>query len=59
MATDEYDGGDAAERATPPLGQRLYDNWPLLMILGIAIMALVFTGWGLWDIITMPAAELP
>jgi hypothetical protein len=42
-----------------PFGQRLFDNWPLLMIAGILIMALVYTGWGLWEIATMPAAELP
>lgn len=42
-----------------PLGQRLFDNWPLLMVAGIVIMALIYTGWGLWEIATMPAAELP
>ena len=42
-----------------PLGQRLYDNWPLLMVAGIAIMALVYTGWGIVEIFTMPPAQLP
>jgi hypothetical protein len=42
-----------------PLGQRLYDNWPLLMVAGIAIMALIYTGWGLFEILTMPPAQLP
>jgi hypothetical protein len=42
-----------------PLGQRLYDNWLLLMIAGIAIMAVIYTGWGLWEIATMPQATLP
>jgi hypothetical protein len=42
-----------------PLGQRLYDNWLLLMIAGIAIMVVIYTGWGLWEIVTMPTAELP
>lgn len=42
-----------------PLGQRLYDNWPLLMVAGIAIMALVYTGWGIVEIFTMPRAQLP
>lgn len=44
---------------TVPLGQRLFDNWPLLMVLGVAIMLVVFTGWGLWEIVTMPQATLP
>jgi hypothetical protein len=42
-----------------PLGQRLFDNWGLLMVAGIIIMALVYTGWGLWEIFTLPKATLP
>jgi hypothetical protein len=42
-----------------PLAQRLFDNWLLLMIAGIAIMALVYTGWGLIEILTLPPAQLP
>lgn len=42
-----------------PLGQRLYDNWFLLMVAGIVIMAVIYTGWGLWEVATMPLAELP
>ena len=49
-----------AEPAEPlPLAQRLFDNWLLLMIAGIAIMALVYTGWGLFEILTLPPAQLP
>lgn len=52
---------DAAPRAPDdlPLGQRLFDNWLLLMIAGIVIMAVIYTGWGLWEIATMPEATLP
>jgi hypothetical protein len=42
-----------------PLGQRLFDNWALLMIAGIVIMAVIYTGWGFWEILTMPKATLP
>jgi hypothetical protein len=42
-----------------PLGQRLYDNWLLLMIAGIVIMGVIYTGWGLWEIATLPTATLP
>lgn len=42
-----------------PLGQRLFDNWLLLMILGIVIMGVIYTGWGLWEVSSMPTAELP
>ncbi len=42
-----------------PLGQRLFDNWALLMVLGVVIMVLIFTGWGLWELHTLPPATLP
>ena len=42
-----------------PLAQRLFDNWVLLMIAGIVIMAVIYTGWGLFEVMTMPTAELP
>lgn len=42
-----------------PLGQRFYDNWLLLMILGLLIMGVIYTGWGLWEITTMPEGTLP
>jgi hypothetical protein len=49
----------AVEREVIPLGQRLYDNWVLLLIAGIVIMAVIYTGWGLWEVATMPKATLP
>lgn len=52
-------GGPVQEPEGVPLGQRLYDNWLLLMIAGIVIMAVIYTGWGLWEIATMPEAKLP
>jgi hypothetical protein len=42
-----------------PLAQRLFDNWVLLMIAGIVIMAVIYTGWGLFEVFTMPQAQLP
>jgi hypothetical protein len=58
MTTEER-SGRGADPQTLPLGQRLYDNWFLLMIAGIVIMAVIYTGWGLWEVVTMPQAELP
>jgi hypothetical protein len=43
----------------PPLGQRLYDNVFLLLALGLLIMFVVYTGWGVWEIVSMPMATLP
>jgi hypothetical protein len=58
MSTEPRD--DAPQPAEPiPLGQRLFDNWLLLMIAGIGIMAVIYTGWGLFEILTMPQSRLP
>ena len=42
-----------------PWGQRFFDRPFLLLILGILIMAAFFTGWGLWEITSLPPAPLP
>jgi hypothetical protein len=47
------------EGEPPPLGQRLYDNMFLLLVLGVVIMLAVYTGWGLVELILMPPATLP
>jgi hypothetical protein len=42
-----------------PLGQRLFDNVFLLLAAGLAVMFVLYTGWGLWEILTLPAGPLP
>ena len=42
-----------------PLGQRLFDSPFLLLIAGIVVMALFYTGWGLYEILTLKSAPLP
>ncbi len=42
-----------------PIGQRLFDNMYLLLVLGVAVMLVVFTAWGMWEIISMPNGTLP
>lgn len=42
-----------------PLGQRIYDSPFLLLVAGIVIMLVFYTGWGLWEIVTLPEAPLP
>ena len=46
------------EEQAVPLGQRLFDNVFLLLIAGIVVMAVIYTGWGLWEI-TDPAPRHP
>jgi hypothetical protein len=61
---------ESADRPTPsaphptppdpiPWGQRFFDRPFLLLFLGILIMAVFFTGWGLWEITSLPPAPLP
>ena len=42
-----------------PLLQRLYDSPFLLLVAGIAVMAVFYTLWGLWEILTLTPAPLP
>jgi len=54
--------GDAPPPVAPeeiPRGQRFFDNILLLLILGLLIMAVLYTGWGMWEILTLPKATLP
>jgi hypothetical protein len=57
--SDRHSDDATQEGDEIPLGQRLYDNWILLMIAGILIMGVIYTGWGLWEITSMPEATLP
>lgn len=42
-----------------PFLQRLYDRPFLLLALGLAVMLVLFTAWGLWEVLTLPEATLP
>lgn len=42
-----------------PFFQRLYDRPFVLLLIGFAVMLVLFTGWGLWEIASMPTATLP
>lgn len=57
MAAPPDDPSNVAEKV--PLGQRFYDNVFLLLALGLLVMLVAFTGWGLWEILAMPQATLP
>lgn len=51
--------GGGQEGGRLPLGQRLFDRPFLLLAAGLVIMLIVYTGWGLWEILTLPSATLP
>jgi hypothetical protein len=42
-----------------PLGQRLFDNVFLLLGAGLVVMFVLYTGWGLWEILSLPTSRLP
>lgn len=42
-----------------PLGQRFFDNMFLLLALGLLVVFVLFTGWGVWEITHLPPATLP
>lgn len=42
-----------------PLGQRLFDNVFLLLAAGLIVMLVLYTGWGLWEIASLPSGPLP
>ena len=50
---------DPAPDERPPLGQRLLDRPFLLLALGILVMLVFYTGWGLWEIHSLTPAPLP
>ncbi len=63
---DDNSPADAPSRATPPppppeapLLQRLYDRPFLLLALGVIIVFVLFTGWGIWEVMSLPTATLP
>lgn len=43
----------------PPFFQRAFDNVFLLLALGLLVMLVVYTGWGVLEIMRMPPATLP
>ena len=54
---DDRDG--QAPSPEVPFFQRLYDRPFVLMAFGMAVMLILFTAWGLWEIMTLPTATLP
>jgi hypothetical protein len=58
-ATHGGGGGDPGSPVEVPFGQRLYDNAFFWLVAGFAVMAIVYTGWGLIEIMRLPQAPLP
>jgi hypothetical protein len=52
-------GGCVSENEKIPLLQKLYDKPFLLLALGIIVMLVFYTLWGLYEVATLPQATLP
>lgn len=59
--SESIHGGPAPDAADEPIpaGQRFYDNVFLLLALGLVVMFALYTGWGMYEILTLPPATLP
>jgi hypothetical protein len=57
--TPHVDPTPPAVDESMPRGQRFFDNLHLLLVLGVVIMAALYAGWGMWEIMTLPKATLP
>lgn len=49
----------ANEHEHIPLGQRIFDNWVVLLVAGVVVMVVFYTFWGLWEVTHLPQAPLP
>lgn len=59
MDEDRVDSTRPPTPAEIPLLQRLYDRPFLLLTLGMAVMLILFTAWGLLEVASLPEATLP
>ncbi len=42
-----------------PFLQRLYDSPFVLLAIGLGVMLVLFTFWGIWEVMSLPQATLP
>jgi hypothetical protein len=52
MANENHD-----DDGPVPLMQQLLDNPFLLLLLGVLVPMVVYTGWGVFEILTLPVAR--
>ena len=56
---DEHTSEETRGDEPIPLGQRIYESPFLLLAIGIIVMFVFFTGWGVWEIMSLTPAPLP
>jgi len=48
---------ESTNNSNPHFMQKLLDNNWILLLLGIAVPAVFYTLWGIWDVINIPMAK--
>ncbi|MEZ4417631.1 MAG: hypothetical protein R3E10_17885 [Gemmatimonadota bacterium] len=59
MSEPEVDATHPHEDSKIPLGQRLFDRPFVLLLIGVVVMFVFYTGWGLLEILSLTPAPLP
>jgi len=57
MPSTGQTGSDAGPPEQIPLMQRLLDNPLLLLLLGVAVPTLLYTLWGVMEVVSVPLAK--
>ena len=56
MTSSQESAGDGE---SPPYLQRLFDQPFVLLLAGLVVMFVFYTGWGMVEILTLPPSTLP
>ena len=56
---DNEESVEKIESQQTPFGQRFFDRPFVLLFLGLAVMFIFYTIWGLIEIMSLPQATLP
>lgn len=57
MPTNEAESASASPDEPIPFMQRLLDNPLLLLFLGVAVPTLLYTLWGVMEVVSIPLAK--
>lgn len=57
--TIKNSSNDPDDQERVPFLQKVADSPFWLLILGMFVMVLFYTGWGIWEILKLPQATLP
>lgn len=56
---DQHEHENEAQSQRIPALQKLFDRPFILLLLGMLVMVVFYTAWGLFEILTLPESALP